>query len=112
MKVTGFAGRWGVTRRIVWAWVLTIPGAALIGAGVYPGCAVGIRLEASAREEKEKSGFAKCEAAFFAASRSLTETGSALWFGLDVFNRRFLGRSHGGLSLGLPKVRVGLNPFL
>jgi len=29
------AVRWGVTRRIVWAWVLTIPGAALIGAGVY-----------------------------------------------------------------------------
>ena len=26
------AVRWGVTRRIVWAWVLTIPGAALIGA--------------------------------------------------------------------------------
>ncbi len=29
------AVRWGVTRRIVWAWVLTIPGAAMIGAGVY-----------------------------------------------------------------------------
>ncbi|HKW56164.1 MAG TPA: inorganic phosphate transporter [Candidatus Acidoferrum sp.] len=29
------AVRWGVTRRIVWAWVLTIPGAAAIGAGVY-----------------------------------------------------------------------------
>ncbi|MBV9885783.1 MAG: inorganic phosphate transporter [Acidobacteria bacterium] len=29
------AVRWGVTRRIVWAWVLTIPGAALIGAGMY-----------------------------------------------------------------------------
>ena len=29
------AVRWGVTRRIVWAWVLTIPGAAFIGAGVY-----------------------------------------------------------------------------
>ena len=29
------AVRWGVTRRIVWAWMLTIPGAALIGAGVY-----------------------------------------------------------------------------
>jgi PiT family inorganic phosphate transporter len=29
------AVRWGVTRRIVWAWVLTIPGAALIGAGVF-----------------------------------------------------------------------------
>jgi phosphate/sulfate permease len=27
--------RWGVTRRIVWAWVLTIPGAAMIGAGIY-----------------------------------------------------------------------------
>src|SRR5580692_11482152 len=26
------AVRWGVTRRIVWAWVLTIPGAALFGA--------------------------------------------------------------------------------
>jgi PiT family inorganic phosphate transporter len=29
------AVRWGVTRPIVWAWVLTIPGAAAIGAGVY-----------------------------------------------------------------------------
>ena len=29
------AVRWGVTRRIVWAWVLTIPGAALIGASLY-----------------------------------------------------------------------------
>jgi PiT family inorganic phosphate transporter len=29
------AVRWGVTRRIVWAWVLTIPGAALIGGGLY-----------------------------------------------------------------------------
>jgi PiT family inorganic phosphate transporter len=29
------AVRWGVTRRIVWAWVLTIPGAAIIGAGLY-----------------------------------------------------------------------------
>jgi PiT family inorganic phosphate transporter len=29
------AVRWGITRRIVWAWVLTIPGAALIGAGVF-----------------------------------------------------------------------------
>jgi inorganic phosphate transporter, PiT family len=29
------AVRWGVTRRIVWAWVLTIPGAAIIGAGVF-----------------------------------------------------------------------------
>jgi PiT family inorganic phosphate transporter len=29
------AVRWGVAGRIVWAWVLTIPGAALIGACVY-----------------------------------------------------------------------------
>jgi PiT family inorganic phosphate transporter len=29
------AVRWGVTRRIVWAWVLTIPGAAMIGAGLF-----------------------------------------------------------------------------
>jgi PiT family inorganic phosphate transporter len=29
------AVRWGVTRRIVWAWVLTIPGAALIGTAVF-----------------------------------------------------------------------------
>ena len=29
------AVRWGITRRIVWAWILTIPGAALIGAGIY-----------------------------------------------------------------------------
>jgi PiT family inorganic phosphate transporter len=29
------AVRWGVTRRIVWAWVLTIPCAALIGAGLF-----------------------------------------------------------------------------
>src|ERR1700688_485696 len=29
------AVRWGVTRRIVWAWVMTIPGAALIGAGLF-----------------------------------------------------------------------------
>ncbi|HYL09613.1 MAG TPA: inorganic phosphate transporter [Candidatus Acidoferrales bacterium] len=29
------AVRWGVTRRIVWAWVLTIPGAGGIGAGIY-----------------------------------------------------------------------------
>ena len=29
------AVRWGVTRRIVWAWLLTIPGAAAIGAGIY-----------------------------------------------------------------------------
>jgi PiT family inorganic phosphate transporter len=31
------AVRWGVAGRIVWAWLLTIPGAALIGAGVYTG---------------------------------------------------------------------------
>jgi PiT family inorganic phosphate transporter len=29
------AVRWGVAGRIVWAWVLTIPGAALIGSAVY-----------------------------------------------------------------------------
>jgi PiT family inorganic phosphate transporter len=29
------AVRWGVTRRIVWAWVLTIPGAALIGTIIF-----------------------------------------------------------------------------
>ncbi|MFZ0819347.1 MAG: inorganic phosphate transporter [Candidatus Acidiferrales bacterium] len=29
------AVRWGVTRRIMWAWVLTIPGAALIGSTLY-----------------------------------------------------------------------------
>jgi PiT family inorganic phosphate transporter len=29
------AVRWGVTRRIVFAWVLTIPGAALFGAAIY-----------------------------------------------------------------------------
>jgi PiT family inorganic phosphate transporter len=29
------AVRWGVAGRIVWAWVLTIPGAALIAAGAY-----------------------------------------------------------------------------
>jgi PiT family inorganic phosphate transporter len=29
------AVRWGVTRRIVFAWVLTIPGAALIGAALF-----------------------------------------------------------------------------
>jgi len=28
------AVRWGITRRIVWAWVLTIPGAALFGAAL------------------------------------------------------------------------------
>ena len=37
------AVRWGVTRRIVWAWVLTIPGAALIGAGVYHVVMVALR---------------------------------------------------------------------
>ena len=29
------AVRWGVTRRIVWAWILTIPGAAVIGAATF-----------------------------------------------------------------------------
>lgn len=29
------AVRWGVTERILWAWILTIPGAAIIGAGLY-----------------------------------------------------------------------------
>jgi len=29
------AVRWGVARRIVWAWVLTIPAAAIIAAGSY-----------------------------------------------------------------------------
>jgi inorganic phosphate transporter, PiT family len=29
------AVRWGITRRIIWAWILTIPGAALIGATLY-----------------------------------------------------------------------------
>jgi PiT family inorganic phosphate transporter len=29
------AVRWGVTRHIVGAWLLTIPGAALLGAGLY-----------------------------------------------------------------------------
>jgi PiT family inorganic phosphate transporter len=29
------AVRWGVTRRIVWVWILTIPGAALIGSTLY-----------------------------------------------------------------------------
>ncbi len=29
------AVRWGVTRRIMWAWVLTIPGAATMGAFIY-----------------------------------------------------------------------------
>jgi PiT family inorganic phosphate transporter len=37
------AVRWGVTRRIVWAWVLTIPGAALIGAGIYQVVVVSLR---------------------------------------------------------------------
>jgi len=29
------AVRWGVTRQIVWAWVLTIPGAAILGAALF-----------------------------------------------------------------------------
>jgi len=29
------AVRWGITERIIWAWVLTIPGAAIIGGGLY-----------------------------------------------------------------------------
>ena len=29
------AVRWGVARSIVWAWILTIPGAALIGSAFY-----------------------------------------------------------------------------
>src|SRR6185312_3815030 len=29
------AVRWGVARRIVWAWVLTIPASALAGAGIF-----------------------------------------------------------------------------
>jgi PiT family inorganic phosphate transporter len=29
------AVRWGIARRIVWAWVLTIPAAAVIAAGVF-----------------------------------------------------------------------------
>jgi len=29
------AVRWGITRRIAWAWIFTIPGAALLGAGLY-----------------------------------------------------------------------------
>jgi inorganic phosphate transporter, PiT family len=29
------AVRWGVTHRILWAWILTIPGAGLMGAGFY-----------------------------------------------------------------------------
>ena len=31
------AVRWGVARRILWAWVLTIPASALIGALIYKG---------------------------------------------------------------------------
>lgn len=31
------AVRWGITRRIMWAWVLTIPGAALLGTLLYYG---------------------------------------------------------------------------
>ena len=34
------AVRWGVARRIVWAWVLTIPAAALVGAVTYWGLAL------------------------------------------------------------------------
>ena len=37
------AVRWGVTRRIVWAWILTIPGAALIGAGIYQVILIALR---------------------------------------------------------------------
>ena len=29
------AVRWGITGRIVWAWLLTIPGAAILGSGLY-----------------------------------------------------------------------------
>ena len=29
------AVRWGVARRVVWAWVLTIPGSAIVAAGTY-----------------------------------------------------------------------------
>jgi inorganic phosphate transporter, PiT family len=29
------AVRWGVTHRIIWAWLLTIPGAAILGAGIF-----------------------------------------------------------------------------
>jgi PiT family inorganic phosphate transporter len=29
------AVRWGVARRVVWAWVFTIPGAALVAAALY-----------------------------------------------------------------------------
>jgi inorganic phosphate transporter, PiT family len=37
------AVRWGVTRRIVFAWVLTIPGAALFGAAIYHMALVALR---------------------------------------------------------------------
>jgi PiT family inorganic phosphate transporter len=37
------AVRWGVTQRIVWAWVLTIPGAAMIGAGIYQVILIALR---------------------------------------------------------------------
>jgi len=29
------AVRWGITRQFVWAWILTIPGAALFGAALF-----------------------------------------------------------------------------
>ncbi|MFM8648329.1 MAG: inorganic phosphate transporter, partial [Actinomycetota bacterium] len=29
------AVRWGVARRVLWAWVLTIPGAAIVAALMY-----------------------------------------------------------------------------
>ena len=29
------AVRWGVTRHIMWAWILTIPGAGIMGAAFY-----------------------------------------------------------------------------
>jgi PiT family inorganic phosphate transporter len=31
------AVRWGIASKVVFAWVLTIPGAALVGAGVFTG---------------------------------------------------------------------------
>ena len=34
-EATSLVASWGVTRRIVWAWVLTIPGAALFGAVLF-----------------------------------------------------------------------------
>ncbi len=37
------AVRWGVTRRIVWAWVLTIPGSALLGSMIFYGLQVWAR---------------------------------------------------------------------